>query len=157
MDLADRLTLLPVAEQRRQLIALKVKVELGETAVAIRLGDADDRQQLTVAATLAKRGSEVRLVLQERPMASPDPVLHKLLAQAFAARDYLMHGTRQACIETYSERYLARVARISWFAPDMISAMLDGTQPPQLTSRRLIRANAIPLDWPSQRAMFGFS
>jgi len=23
--------------------------------------------------------------------------------------------------------------------------------------RRLIRANAMPLDWPSQRAMFGFA
>jgi len=39
----------------------------------------------------------------------------------------------------------------------MISAILDGTQPPQLTGRRLIRANAIPLDWASQRAMFGFA
>jgi len=32
------------------------------------------------------------------------------------------------------------VARISWLAPDMISAILDGSQPPQLTGRRLIRA-----------------
>jgi len=39
----------------------------------------------------------------------------------------------------------------------MINAILNGTQPPQLTGRRLIRANAIPLDWPSQRTMFGFA
>jgi len=39
----------------------------------------------------------------------------------------------------------------------MISAILDGTQPVQLTGRRLIRANAIPLDWPSQRKMLAFA
>jgi len=84
-------------------------------------------------------------------------MLRKLVAQAFAARDHLLNGVSHPHIEKYSQRYLARVARICWLAPDMISAMLDGTQPPQLTGRRLIRANAIPLDWPSQRAMFGFA
>jgi len=57
-------------------------------------------------------------------------MLRKLVAQAFAARDYLMSSTPHGLIETYSPRYLARVARICWLAPDMISAMLDGTQPP---------------------------
>ena len=67
-----------------------------------------------------------------------------------------MRSIKHTCVENYSERYLARVARISWVAPDIIVAMIEGTQPPKLTSRRLIRANAIPLDWASQRAMFGF-
>jgi len=86
-----------------------------------------------------------------------DPILCKLVAQGFAARDYLITGTLHPCIREYSPRYLKGLARISWLAPDMISAFLDGTQPPQLTGRRLIRANAIPLDWPSQRKMFGFA
>ncbi|MGE3744787.1 MAG: recombinase family protein [Sphingomonadaceae bacterium] len=157
LDLADRLSGLPVAEQRRTLIAWQLRVALHETSVIISIGGKKERVNLTVSANLVKRGSDVRLILQEHRAASPDPMLRKLVAQAFAARDYHMDGTRHPCIATYSERYLARVARISWLAPDMIIALLDGTQPPQLTGRRLIRANAIPLDWPSQRAMFGFS
>ena len=47
--------------------------------------------------------------------------------------------------------------QLSWLAPDIICAILDGTQPPQLTGRKLTRANAIPLDWPSQRVLFGFA
>jgi len=156
VNLAHRLPNLSVSEQRRELIALRLRVELHETAVAISIGGKSEPVNLTVPAQLVKRGGDVRLILQERPMASPDPMLRKLVAQAFAARDHLMSGTPHPHIETYSQRYLARVARICWLAPDMISAILDGTQPPQLTGRRLIRANAIPLDWPSQRAMFGF-
>jgi len=157
IDLADRLANLPVAEQRRQLIALNLRVELHETAVAISIGQKSERKNISIHAKLVRRGIDVRLILQERPMASPDPMLRKLVAQAFAARDFLMSGTPHPQIETYSQRYLARVARICSLAPDMITAMLDGTQPPQLTGRRLIRANAIPLDWPSQRTMFGFA
>jgi len=157
IDLADRLSGLPVAEQRRELIALKLRVELRKTEVTISIGGKGQRTNVTVPAKLLKQGSDVRLILQERHVASPDPMLRKLVAQAFAARDFLISGTPHPEIETYSRRYLARVARICWLAPDMISAMLDGTQPSQLTGRRLIRANGIPLDWPSQRAMFGFA
>ena len=103
------------------------------------------------------RGNDLRLVIAEHRTAAPDPILCKLVVQGFAARDYLIAGTLHPCIREYSPRYLKGLARISWLAPDMISAFLDGTQPPQLTGRRLIRANAIPLDWPSQRKMFGFA
>ena len=132
-------------------------MELHETKLAISIGGTGERTNLTIPVKLVKRGSDVRLILQERAASSPDPMLRKLVAQAFAARDYLMSGTPNPHIDKYSQRYLARVARICWLAPDVISAMLDGTQPSQLTGRRLIRTNGIPLDWPSQRAMFGFA
>ena len=98
-----------------------------------------------------------RSTIAEHRTAAADPILCKLVAQGFAARDYLITDTLHSCIREYSPRYLKGLARISWLAPDMISAILDGTQPAHLTGRRLIRANAIPLDWPSQRKMFGFA
>jgi len=152
-SLAEQLHRLPTAEQRRALLALQVRIDLQEATVVISIGP----DKITLASKLVKRGNDIRLVIAEHRTASPDPILCKLVAQGFAARDYLMTGTLHPCIREYSQRYLKGLARISWLAPDMISAILDGTQPAQLTGRRLIRANAIPLDWPSQRKMFGFA
>jgi len=134
-------------------MALQVRIELQEAAIIIGIG----ADKITLASKLVKRGNDVRLVIAEYRTASPDPILCKLVAQGFAARDYLITGTLHLCIREYSPRYLKGLARISWLAPDLIGALLDGSQPPHLTGRRLIRANAIPLDWPSQRKMFGFA
>ena len=152
-DMADNLPQLPTTEQRRALMALQVRIDLQEAALVITIGE----DKMTLASKLVRRGNDVRLVIAEHRTASPDPILCKLVAQGFAARDYLMTGSLHPCIREYSPRYLKGLARISWLAPDMISAILDGTQPAQLTGRRLIRANAIPLDWASQRKMFGFA
>lgn len=48
-----------------------------------------------------------------------------------------------------------RVLRVNYLAPDILTAMMDGTQPPELTRRTLIDAN-LPLDWALQRKLFGF-
>jgi len=152
-DLAERLPQLATPEQRGALIALQVRIDLQDATVVISVG----ADKITLASKLVKRGNDVRLVIAEHRTASSDPILCKLIAQGFAARNYLLTGKLHPCIREYSPRYLKGLARISWLAPDMISAILGGTQPPQLTGRRLIRANAIPLDWPSQRTMFGFA
>jgi site-specific DNA recombinase len=44
---------------------------------------------------------------------------------------------------------------VNYLAPDILTAMMDGTQPPELTRRTLIDAN-LPLDWALQRKLFGF-
>ena len=56
-----------------------------------------------------------------------------------------------------NDRAAERVARLAFLAPDIISAILDGRQPPSLTSRRLMKHAAIPLDWKGQRKELGFS
>ncbi|GAA0464393.1 hypothetical protein GCM10009096_01090 [Parasphingorhabdus litoris] len=67
------------------------------------------------------------------------------------------YGKQNLALVNYSRRYLGQLARISWLAPDIIASIMEGTQPVDLTGRKLTRANAIPLDWPSQRTMFGFA
>lgn len=56
----------------------------------------------------------------------------------------------------YSRKHLHRLVRISWLAPDIISAILDGRQPVQLTARHLTRCAEIPMDWEQQRTFLGF-
>jgi hypothetical protein len=45
---------------------------------------------------------------------------------------------------------------LSWLAPDILTAIAGGRQPPTLTGRRLLRAANVPLDWQEQRRFFGF-
>lgn len=107
-----------------------------------------------------RKGHQLKLVVpsDNRGLApSSDPVLVKLIAQAFAARDYLVEGTKHPCVSGYSKRHLSRLARLAWLAPDIISDILDGRQPAHLTGRYLLRCGDVPFDWSSQRTFLGFA
>jgi hypothetical protein len=54
-----------------------------------------------------------------------------------------------------SPGYFSRLIRLNYLAPDIIAAIADGTQPPNLDRKTLASAH-IPLDWAVQRCMFGF-
>ncbi len=51
--------------------------------------------------------------------------------------------------------FFARILRLNYLAPDIIRAILEGTQPKGLTRKSLVYAN-LPMDWALQRQMFGF-
>jgi hypothetical protein len=47
--------------------------------------------------------------------------------------------------------------RLPWLAPDIITAIINGRQPPQLNAKKLMRLTAhLPADWAEQRALLGF-
>ena len=56
-----------------------------------------------------------------------------------------------------SRKYAADLLRISYLAPDIIAAIIDGLQPASLTRTRLIEAPNVPLVWDSQRVALGFA
>jgi site-specific DNA recombinase len=49
----------------------------------------------------------------------------------------------------------ARILRLNYLAPDIVTAILDGEHPEGLTRAKLIQAN-LPLDWALQRQVLGF-
>ena len=51
--------------------------------------------------------------------------------------------------------YVSRVLRLTLLAPEIVEAILDGTQQVALTAERLKRASELPLLWDQQRAMLG--
>ena len=83
----------------------------------------------------------------------------------------LMTFARRAQALVYSERaltfgevaarlhrrpaFVMRALRLNYLAPDIIAAIIDGRQPPDLNRRRLMTAS-IPMDWAQQRVLFGF-
>jgi hypothetical protein len=52
-----------------------------------------------------------------------------------------------------SERYVSRIIRCAFLAPDLVEAILQGHHWPGLTLRNL--AQQLPLDWSEQRRTFG--
>jgi hypothetical protein len=53
-----------------------------------------------------------------------------------------------------NRRYLDRVLGCAFLAPDILEAILDGRQPPDLTFDKLTRS--LPLRWSGQRKQLGF-
>src|SRR6476659_2117953 len=54
--------------------------------------------------------------------------------------------------------YVSRLLRLTSLAPDIITAIVNGKNPPQLTAKQLMRlALEIPVDWTAQRKLLGFT
>ncbi len=159
--LIAELPTMSVAERRKLLLERKARVQMHVDTIVITLMNPDGSpHSITVKAKLVDRGSDLKLAIAPdagSPERTPDPVLLRLVAQAFAAQDQLIHNRPQPMVASYSRRYLHQLVRLSYLAPDIIMAILNGTQPPDLTGRRIMRQNAIPLDWADQRRMFGFA
>lgn len=161
-EIANRLQNAAIHEKRKILLDQKVRVQVQKEQVIISFQTADESEstEVRIDAKLAKQGSELKFTIPPTNASikpAHNATLQKLVAQAFAAQDPVLTGKPNPALSDYSRRYLGQLVRISWLAPDIIAAIMDGTQPVDLTGRKLTRANAIPLDWPSQRKMFGFA
>ena len=125
--------------------------------------DEEDLLHLRVEATLQRSGSEIRLVVApgvagERPVRR-DESLIKAVARGYAWYERLVWGEvdslRAIAKELrVTERYVSRIFRCAFLAPDIVEAILEGRQPSQLTVEKL-RLGA-PLLWTEQRNSFGF-
>lgn len=83
-----------------------------------------------------------------------------MLQQATGCRDTLFARRDKSVAELAKEHGMAqshfvRLVRLNYLAPDIQAAILDGTQPPRLTRRRLMDA-AMVLDWKQQRDLLNF-
>ena len=59
--------------------------------------------------------------------------------------------------ERLSIGYLSRLLRLPTLAPDIVTAIINGKNPPQLTAKKLMRLTRhIPVDWTEQRKLLGF-
>ena len=111
---------------------------------------------LHVPFRIVKRGGrkEMQLPHGVRPDRRTDNTLVKALARAFRWKRMLDSG-EFAAIGELAERegiavsYLTRVLRLTLLAPDIVEAILDGTQEPDRTLSQLLET--LPTDWQSQR------
>ncbi|MFN7176242.1 MAG: hypothetical protein ACK4MX_05065 [Thermaurantiacus sp.] len=118
-----------------------------------------DTVTLRVPFRLAKRGGRKEMRLPEgiAPPRRPDNALVKALARAFRWKRMIDAG-RYATIadlaaqEGIAPSYLTRVLRLTQLAPDIVEAILDGKQGPEVTLARLM--DGFPEEWEGQRKSF---
>ena len=94
--------------------------------------------------------------------AKPDRRLIKLLIRArrfnaALAGSNCMPFSALAKQEGVSPSYFTRLVRLSYLAPDITRAILDGRQPRGLAADKLLVQSRLPLAWHDQRTLLGFA
>jgi site-specific DNA recombinase len=174
---------LPATRQRALLTALVERIEIGANQIDIHLrarglgalfdGPAvpwvdeanDETPILSVPVRLRQSGREIRMLIDRADpfsTAKPDTRLIKLVIRAhrFNAALVSSGGARFAALakqEGVSPSYFTRLVRLSYLAPDITQAILDGRQPSHLTADKLLAHSRLPLAWPDQRTLLGFA
>ena len=182
-ELARKFARCTTSELRAFLLAVVSRIAVAEGAIKIDLAkpclrsallgerksdsdptraNEDDLLRLEIEAQLRRCGSQVRLVIP--PTAQPastkvDLPLVKAVARAHAWYEELKSG-KAASLGAIADRlgihqrYVGRIIRCAFLAPDIVEAVLEGRQPPLLTVERL--RLGVPLAWEEQRRRFGF-
>jgi site-specific DNA recombinase len=182
-DLGERWPELPVARKRAVLATLVERIEVSLDRIDIHLrpprlgvlldvaaapsqGVKDDETEiLSVPVRLHRAGREIRIVIDNTDpfaAAKPDARLIKLLLRArrFNATFAQSEGVPFAALaerEGVSRSYFTRLVRLSYLAPDLTQAILEGRQPRDLTTEKLLAHSRLPLAWHDQRIVLGFA
>jgi DNA invertase Pin-like site-specific DNA recombinase len=154
-------------EQRAGMLQWIERITVEENCIRLQLSIADFAWEdacPSIEARLVRRGKEVRLAFAPDAGGDrfQDASLIKLVVKANAARQALDRAEHHTLAELASEQgytrdYFAVLLRLSYLAPDITAAILDGRQPVQLNRQRLARAANLPLEWQAQREMLGFA
>ena len=111
---------------------------------------------VTVPIKFEQKGGR-KIVLSPTPHALPSPrhenSLIKALARAYRWRTLIEDGeyasiTELAKAESINESYACRLLRLTLLAPSVVIAILDGSQPNDMTLATLMRP--MPPDWGAQ-------
>jgi hypothetical protein len=173
---------LPAARQHAFLTALIKRIDVGAnridihfrptrlstlldtTATPLPSATDDEIQILSVPIELHRSGREIKMLIAGTDLfatAKPDVRLIKLVIRARRFNATLVSGddvpfAALAKREGVSPSYFTRLVRLNYLAPDITQAILDGRQPRDLTSDKLLAHSRLPLTWDEQRAVLGF-
>ncbi len=140
----------------------QIDLELSPKTLASAFGITADHLQpdlihFTASFDLRRRGVEAKVIAGDMA-PQPDPHLRSILIRAHGwARD-LRAGVQQMEIarrESVPGAFIRTRAQLAFLSPKIQAAILDGTQPPELTLKRLVSVTH-PLDWSEQERLFGF-
>lgn len=120
---------------------------------------------LTLPATRVRHGHQLRLIIPAQPpisiaAATRDEKLVALIADAHRARQLILANPDRSIAAIAADHgrcrtRLGKLAALACLAPDIVTAIVEGRQPPTLTARTL-RDIDLPLAWADQRVMLGF-
>jgi len=121
--------------------------------------------RILVPMELKRRGGRKQVIVPEGLDQRPSPVqrsgnpLAIAVARALRWQELLEDGTYTSMSALAEKmgvdgRYAARLLDLTLLAPDIVEALLNGTEPDGLSLEKLYRA---PMEWGEQRRVLGFT
>jgi len=181
--LIDQIDKLPPSMRLSNLLPLIEKVEIAvgqivthlrskvladviglETAGHLQPREPDATFPLTLPFQLKRRGVEAHFIVTTglEPNRRVDPNLVRVIGNAWAwfqELSTLPNSSAKAIAarENIPASEVSRQIPLAFLAPDIVSAILNGEQPVDLTAKRLQRMADLPVDWELQARVLGFS
>lgn len=145
----------------RGLISRVVVTDAGVTTTLnlAALGLDNETGTIVTAASLGRTKARLTLVVPGHAVTNPDSSLIAVVAQARAWLGELTSG-RQTSIQGVASTsgvtsaYVRQLIGAAFLAPDLVTRIVEGRQPPWLTLARLSAMLPLPSDWAAQRTMF---
>lgn len=133
--------------------------ELGLPADAMAV----EEMRIIIPARIRRSGLAVRFILDNGQRAAPGPVGDKFLGAIAQGRSWLQRlaadtnltVTDLARAEGLSPPYLDRILRLTFLAPDIVEALLDGIAPADLNLESTKDLKRIAPSWSDQRRLMG--
>jgi len=127
------------------------------------LSDEGPSAVLTIPARIKRTGMANKLVIegQSETAIKPDRSLLRLIAQARHFHDLVTNSNGRSIRDLAGEAgvspsYFTRVFRLSFLAPGITKAIIQGRQPADFSAVLLMRAGQFALRWSDQRSELGF-
>lgn len=183
-DLAQRWPALPASEKRAILHVLVERVDIRPEAIDVSVHlaalpdvvkpELDIRRLptrhagpisvLSVSARLRRTGLETKLLIQgasDPAHRRADRSLLRLIAMARRFNELVTTGagltvTELAIQVGVSRSYFSRIFRLSFLAPEITKAIVQGRQPSELSAIKLMGAGRFACVWSDQRRQLGF-
>jgi len=159
-----------VAQWKGEVLDFVKRVDLDTDRIAIGLDLTSLAEELgttirhVVPTRIKRRGIEMRMVLDGAgsEIAKPDPALIKAVSRAHRWFGDLVNDRARslgdiAKTEGISDRYVGHLMPLAFLAPNIVEAILAGTQRVELTAETLIKRTDLPLNWAEQKALLGFN
>lgn len=162
---------------REQMAQLLKRIEVDESLITITLGvgsmrmalgmqhdgKARDQHKIVVPVRVTKRGVEQKLIVGADFVAPhiPDEALLTAIARAHVWIQEITSG-RIADINAIAKReslpasYVRSHLPLAFLAPSIVTTLLEGRQPADLSLKHLMYRTHLPLDWALQRRQLGF-
>jgi DNA invertase Pin-like site-specific DNA recombinase len=152
--------------QKVRLLSGRIEVDIATPALAnllhVRIADgAPASVTLACEVRLTRTGRALRLVQSSGAVvgnASPDRTLVNLVAKARSWWSELRAGESDvpalAGREGVTDSYVTRVVRLAFLSPNIVDAILAGSQPAAINGGKLTAPDAIGVSWTEQCAIF---
>lgn len=110
---------------------------------------------------IKRRGQERKIIIQGAQQSNKDLKLISLVSRSYRWLQDIKNGqvktiSEIAKIERMDDGDASRFFQFTFLAPEIVTSILEGTQPADLTVEKLKRLGTLPLCWSEQKSRLGY-